>query len=434
MDRTSFENRRKALFAKMRDNSVAILSAANIVYRNSDTEFPYRQNSHFYYLTGFNEHHAIAVFIKKQNQNHFVLFCQENDLEAEKWTGPRWGLEGAKKQFCADETYSIKAIDNKILELLQNITTIYHIINGNQSLNKKIFGWVSHLKQKVRQGIQVPYEYSDLSKLLNEQRLIKSTEEISAMQKASDISVLAHKQAMTQARVGMYEYELEAILLKTFYESGSRSPAYPSIVAAGNNACILHYTQNNTKIAQNDLVLIDAGAEYDLYASDITRTFPVSGQFTAEQKAIYELVLQAQKAAIEKAVKENAWDQMQKAILKILVEGLVDLKILKGTTDSLIEQKAYFPFYMHNSGHWLGMDVHDVGEYRQGEQWRLLEPGMVLTIEPGLYISPSNTDVAEKWRGIGVRIEDDILITESKPKILTDKLPKEIADIEHLMK
>lgn len=428
-----FQNRRKALFSKMKENSIAFIASAPHVYRNSDTEFPYRQNSHFYYLTGFDEANAIAVFIKKQNQTQFILFCQENDLEAEKWTGPRWGLTEAKKQFGADETFAITQQDTKMPQLMENTSTVYQLIESNAALQKKILSWVKKVKHKVRQGIEAPCEFYDLSKLLNELRLIKSEDEIERIQKACDISVQAHINAMKGCKVGMYEYGLEGILLQTFYEHGSRYPAYPCIVAAGNNACILHYTRNDKKIAEGDLVLIDAGAEYDYYAADITRTFPANGQFSQEQRAIYELVLNAQLAAIDKATQNTPWNQIQQTIIAIIVDGLVALKILKGKPQDLIEQKAYFPFYMHNSGHWLGMDVHDVGDYRVQGQWRPLVQGMVLTIEPGIYIAKNNTQVDEKWRGIGVRIEDDILITQNKPKVLTEKVPKTIEDMKQIL-
>lgn len=432
MEPATFQNRRKALFSKMKDNSIAIITSAQHIYRNSDTEFPFRQNSYFYYLTGFDEANAIALFVKKQNQTQFILLCQENDLEAEKWTGPRWGLQEAKKRFGADETYAITTQDAQIPRLMENTLTVYQLLDSNASLQKKILSWVKKLKHKVRQGIEAPCEFYDLSKLLNEQRLIKSIEEMKLIQKACDISVQAHINAMKNCRVGMHEYELEAMLLQTFYQLGSRYPAYPCIVAAGANACILHYTRNDNKVVENDLVLIDAGAEYDFYAADITRTFPANGKFTQEQQAIYELVLDAQLAAIDCARAGVPWNKMQQSILTVLVEGLVSLKILQGKTQDLIEQKAYIPFYMHNSGHWLGMDVHDVGDYRVQGQWRDLEPGMVLTIEPGIYIAKNNMQVAEKWRGIGVRIEDDVLITKDKPQVLTQNVPKHIEDIKQI--
>jgi Xaa-Pro aminopeptidase len=311
---------------------------------------------------------------------------------------------------------------------------VYYLINTDKDFERKIFSSIQTLSRKVRQGVVVPHQFVDLRVILDENRLIKSDDELKLMRKACEISAHAHMEAMQQCQVGMHEYELEAILLQEFYRHGSRYPAYSSIVATGNNACTLHYTRNTAKIQNHDLVLIDAGAEYQYYAADITRTFPANGQFTKEQHAIYELVLASQVAAIEQVAPNTPWDNAQQTILNILVQGLVDLKILQGDVQSLIQEKAYFPFYMHNSGHWLGMDVHDVGEYKQQGKWRTLQPGMVFTIEPGLYISENNLNVEEKWRGIGIRIEDDIVVTKQGYDVLTKDVIKTPAQIEKLMK
>lgn len=428
-----FQARRQKLFDHMIDNSIALLSAAPTQHRNSDTEFPYRQESHFHYLTGFDESFAIAVFVKKQGKLKFILFCQDRDESAEQWTGPRAGIKGAIEEYGADEAYPINEASLRFPELFYGMSTIYYLVSTHPAFDKKLFSWINALRTKTRSGIASPYRFMDLRLLLAELRLIKSPDEIEALQTACDISAHGHIQAMKRCRIGMHEYNLEAILLYEFYRKGSRYPAYPSIVASGNRACVLHYTKNNAVLKDNELVLIDAGAEYDYYASDITRTFPINGKFTAEQQAIYELVLASQMAAIEMIAPQLSWDEIQKKIVEVLITGMVDLKILRGDPKVLIEEKAYAPFYMHNSGHWLGMDVHDVGDYRAGDIWRKLLPGMVFTVEPGLYLSESNTKIPEKWRGIGVRIEDDILVTEQGKTVLTHAVPKTVNEIENIM-
>ncbi|MGD9592808.1 MAG: Xaa-Pro aminopeptidase [Candidatus Berkiella sp.] len=425
---TSFKARRSNLFNLMANNSVAVLHAASILHRNSDTEFPFRQDSYFYYLSGFNESNALIVLSKKEGTQKFIIFCQDKDPIAEQWTGPRAGIKGACEMFGADEAYPINLVDEKIPNLLANTDCVYYLTGLNKHFDNKLFTWVENLRKKIRQGQNAPRQFFDLRQLLDEQRLIKSDTEITLMQKAASISTLAHQRAIEQCEVGMHEYTLEGILLNEFYRQGARYPAYPCIVASGNNACTLHYTQNNAVIKDGDLVLIDAGAEYDNYAADITRTFPANGKFSAPQRAIYELVLASQLAAINEVKPGVLWDAMQNKILSVIVQGLIDLKILKGELKTLIEEKAYLPFYMHNSGHWLGMDVHDVGEYKVHNQWRALSTNMVFTVEPGIYISQTNTSVDEKWRGIGVRIEDDVIVTQNGFEVLTQvaKAPQEI--------
>ncbi len=428
---SQFQPRRQQVFDKMVENSVAVVAAGKNQYRNGDTEYPFRQDSYFYYLTGFEESHAIVVLVKKQQKQWCILFCQEKDPSVEMWTGERVGVQGAL-QLGFDAAYPLQDAPFQFSELLEDITTVYHLIHHQGAFDKKLFSWISKVRKKTRQGIQAPYQFIDLRKIVNELRLIKTPEELVAVRRACEISVHAHIQAMQRCQAGMHEYELEAILLQEFYRQGSRYPAYPSIVASGNNACTLHYTRNNSVIAAKDLVLIDAGAEYKNYAADITRVFPASGQFSAPQQAIYELVLASQMAAIEQVASGVTWDRMQQRILEVLVAGLVDLKILKGTVSTLIAEKAYLPFYMHSSGHWLGLDVHDVGDYKTDGQWRALREGMLLTIEPGLYFAESNVLVPEKWRGIGVRIEDDILVTKQGAEVLTDGAPKTVREIEKL--
>lgn len=432
LSQMEFKARRQQVFAQMHNNSIAILSAAPMQHRNSDTEQPYRQDSYFYYLTGFDETFAIAVLIKKEDKQRFILFCQERDPAAEQWTGSRAGRQGAIEQYGADEAFAINEASAQFNNLFADIQHIYFLVNNNLAFDKKLFSWVDAQHRKARKGIHAPSTFIDLRLILDEMRLFKTKEEINLLNKVCDISAKAHVSAMEHCRVGMYEYELEATLLYEFYRKGCRHVAYPCIVAAGFNACVLHYTRNHTQIKENDLVLIDAGAELDNYAADITRTFPANGRFNKEQQAIYELVLASQLAAINAIKPEATWDQMQKTILDVLVQGLVDLKILKGDPKKLIEEKAYLPFYMHNSGHWLGLDVHDVGSYKTADGWRLLEKGMVFTVEPGLYISHDNLQVDEKWRGIGVRIEDDILVGD-KPIVLTHGVPKTVKEIEEIM-
>lgn len=428
-----YKARRQRIFEKMLDNSVAILPAASIQYRNSDTERPFRQESHFHYVTGFDENSAIATLIKIQGRCLFVLFCQPKDPTMEQWTGVRAGLEGACKQYGADEAYAISEVSCQLLDILSRADTVYFLMNAARHFHKKLFSLMKALQKKVRSGAHRPSQLIDLQLILNEMRLVKSEEEIKKIKRACDISALAHLKAMQQTRPGLYEYDLEAILFYEFCRQGSRFCAYPSIVASGNNACTLHYTQNDCILKENELVLIDAGAEVDYYASDITRTFPISGKFTGPQQALYELVLAAQKEAINSLAPGILWSDAQDKILEILVRGLVDLKILRGNVQDLIHEKAYRPFYMHNSGHWLGLDVHDVGEYKVDNAWRPLKPGMVFTVEPGLYIDERLEDVDDKWRGIGIRIEDDIVITSNGAQILSDKVPKEIKEIEEIM-
>lgn len=434
MESGIYAKRRHEVFQQMSEHSITVLTSAPSQFRNSDTEYPYRQDSHFYYLTGFDESDAIAVLLKKQGICRFILLCQDKDPLVEQWTGKRIGIQDAIKEYGADEAYPINEQDIRLPELFAGTKIAYLLINNYPLFDKKIFSWLKTLHKKVRQGVMVPTQLMDFRQIIDEQRLIKSKEEIETMRKACEISAQAHIQAMEHCQVGLYEYELEAVLLNTFYRHGSRYPAYSSIVATGTNACTLHYTRNNCVIKNNDLVLIDAGAEYHYYAADITRTFPANGKFTASQQAIYELVLASQQAAISQIAKGVHWNKAQETILKVLVRGLVDLKILKGDVSTLIEEKAYLPFYMHNSGHWLGMDVHDVGEYKIEGDWRPLKPGMVFTIEPGLYISENNTQVSPEWRGIGVRIEDDVLVTEQGIEILTEGVPKAVNEIEKLMR
>lgn len=421
--------RREALFLALPENSLAMIAAAPMQYRSNDVEWPYRQDSYFYYLTGFEEAHAVAFFLKRKGTQKYILLCQEKDPKAEQWTGERVGPQKACTEYGANEAYAISELETRLSEYITGASSVFWPIGERGAFDKKLFAAIARKRRASRSGIEFPHQFQDIRLFLNEKRLIKSEEEIKIIRKACDISVEAHLKAMIACREGMSEYEIEAILLNEFYRQGSRFPAYSSIVASGNQACVLHYVKNNAIMAANEMLLIDAGAEYQYYAADITRTFPVGKSFSAPQQAIYELVLAAQEAAIAIAKPGLFWDKLQNTILEVLVAGLVDLKILNGNVQNLIAEKAYLPFYMHGSGHWLGMDVHDVGDYKVNGEWRALEPGMVLTIEPGLYIGNHLSQVNASWRGIGVRIEDDILITSSGNENLTARLPKRVEDI-----
>ena len=430
---TEYSQRRQQLMAQMTENSIAIVPTAVETVRNLDVEHPFRQDSDFYYLSGFPEANACLVLIPGREQGEYILFCEDKDPALEIWTGRRTGPEGAARDFFADEAYPIEALESVMPGLLEGKSRIYTEMGANSQFDSQLLHWVNKVKAMVRKGAEVPHEFSVLGHLLHEMRLIKSPAEIGIMQKAADISAAAHCRAMKNAKPGCFEYQLEADIMHEFMREGSRWPAYPSIVGGGENACILHYTNNDMMIENGSLILIDAGCELDYYAADITRTFPVNGKFSPEQKALYELVLSAQLAAIEQVKPGNSWNAGHEAAVAVLVTGLVELGLLKGDVQQLIEDESYREFYMHRTGHWLGMDVHDVGEYRINKEWRPLKPGMVLTVEPGLYVAPDCEDVDVRWRGIGIRIEDDVVVTEDGCHILSHKVPKTVAEIEALM-
>jgi len=433
LDRAEYAKRRRELMDSMTPGSIAILASAPVTVRNRDVEHPFRQDSDFYYLSGFDEEHSVLVLIPGREHGEYVLFCQEKIKEQEIWTGRRVGPEDAIDVLQCDDAFPITDIDDILPGLIEGKERIYANLGTSPEFDQKLMQWVNHIKAQVRSGATPPHEFCALDHLLHEQRLVKSADEIRVMRKAAQISAEAHTRAMQVVRPGMREYQLEAELMQIFMAAGSRWPAYPSIVGAGDNGCILHYTRNDDEIKDGDLVLIDAGCELDYYASDITRTFPANGRFTEPQRKLYQLVLDAQYAAIEATKPGNHWNQPHEAAVKVLTEGLVQYGLLEGNVDELIESLAYRQFYMHKTGHWLGMDVHDVGEYRVDGEWRELEPGHVLTIEPGLYIAPDDDTVDEQWRGIGIRIEDDVVVTEDGCDILTRDVVKEIADIEALM-
>ena len=428
-----FNKRRKDLMVQMESNSIALLSSAPPSVRNNDAEYQYRQNSDFFYLTGFAEPNALLALIPRRRQGEVVLFCQEKDKEKELWTGYILGPDAAIEELGVDDAYPIDDIDDIITGLIEGRDRVYYSMGKDDDFDNCVMEWVKVIRSKAKIGSHPPSEFQVLDHLLHELRLHKSPTEIKLMEKAAKISAEGHKAAMAHCKPGVMEYELEAELLYAFTRNGSRAPAYVSIVGSGDNACILHYDSNNAKVKDGDMVLIDAGCEYQYYASDITRTFPASGKFTPEQKAIYEIVLESQKAAIAEVKPGAQWDAPHNASVRVITKGLVKLGLLKGRPAQLIKSEAYKDFYMHRVGHWIGMDVHDVGDYKIDDHWRLLEPGMVTTIEPGIYISPNNTKVAKKWRGIGIRIEDDVLVTKSGNKILSAGIPKTVQEIESFM-
>ncbi len=428
-----YQRRRKRLMDIINEGSIAILPAAPLRVRNRDVEYPYRPDSDFYYLTGFPEPEAVAVFIPNRPQGEYVLFCRERDPSMEQWNGYRAGLEGACEQYGADDAFPIDDLDEILPGLLENKERVFYTMGADPAFDQRVVKWLNLVRERVRSGVTAPAEFVSLQHHLHEMRLIKSAAEIKLMRQAAQISTGAHRRAMQACRPGMTEYQLEAELVHEFMCHGARSPAYPSIVGSGANGCILHYVENSGGLADGDLVLIDAGAEYACYASDITRTFPVNGQYSQDQRAVYDIVLEAQTAAIEQVKPGNHWNDPHEAAVKVITRGLVDLGILKGKVSDLVEQEAYRPYYMHRTGHWLGMDVHDVGDYKVDGEWRLLEPGMVMTVEPGLYLSRGINGLAKRWHNIGIRIEDDVLVTKNGHEVLSRDVPKSADEIESLM-
>ncbi|QEQ98092.1 Xaa-Pro aminopeptidase [Neptunomonas concharum] len=433
IDQTEFAGRRQRLMEALPINSAVIVPSANLQSRNSDVEWPFRQDSDFYYLSGFDEPDALIVLLKNGSQVRYHLFCQPRDPEMEIWNGYRSGPSGARTHYHADQAWSSEEIDERLPQLLDGIETLFFCMGGPYDTEIRIDAWLKTMRRKRRQGVRAPYRQEDLSPRLHEMRLFKSPQEIAVMSHAAEVSAQAHIKAMKLCRPGLFEYQLEAEIIHHFMQNGCRLPAYSSIVGGGENACVLHYVSNRHELKQGDLVLIDAGCEWDYYAGDITRTFPVSGKFSDDQKALYELVLKAQLACLDAIRPGLLWEESHDLSVRIITEGLVALGILEGNVGELIEQGAYKAFYMHRLGHWLGMDVHDVGDYKVANEWRPLEAGMVMTVEPGIYIAADNQNVEPRWRGIGIRIEDDVLITEDGNKVLTASVPKTIAEIEALM-
>ncbi|WP_198265093.1 Xaa-Pro aminopeptidase [sulfur-oxidizing endosymbiont of Gigantopelta aegis] len=427
-----FTRRRKHLMQDMGNDSIAILPTAVEQVRNRDVNFIFRPDSDFLYLTGFWEPEAVLVLIPGRKHGEYVLFCREKDETQEIWHGRRAGQEGVLEKFAADDSFPISDIDEILPGLMENKTRVFYTMGIHADFDQRLTGWVNQLKQKVRMGVNAPGEFVALDHALHEMRLFKSASEIKMMKKAASVSCLGHERLMKICQPGLYEYQLEAEFIHHCMFNACREQAYPSIVGGGENGCILHYTENNMPLKAGDLVLIDAGGEYQGYASDITRTYPVNGRFSTEQKALYELVLEAQLAAIEMVYPGSHWNAPHEAAVKVITRGLVKLGLLKGRVDKLIKEEAYKPFYMHRTGHWLGLDVHDVGDYKIDNEWRMLEPGMVLTIEPGIYTG-DNRKIAKKWRNIGIRIEDDVRVTRTGYEVLTARAAKTVDDIEALM-
>jgi Xaa-Pro aminopeptidase len=417
---------------QMGQGAVALLPAALEAPRNRDVHYPFRQDSDFYYLTGFPEPEALLV-LAPGHEREFSLFCRGRDPLLETWHGRRAGPQGAVERYGADHAHPLEEMDELVPGLLENRARVFYSIGYNFDFDRRVMHWVNQIRAKARTGIRPPREFIAIEHLLHEMRLRKTATEAAVMREAARITAEAHVQAMRTCRSGLMEYEIEAELMYYFTRNGA-GWAYPPIVGGGENACILHYTESNAVLKDGDLLLIDAAAEVDGYAADITRTFPVNGRFTGEQKAVYEVVLSAQEAAIDQVRPGKPWNGFHDAAVRVLTEGLVELGLLQGDLDALIEAEQYKPFYMHRTGHWLGMDVHDVGDYKTDGQWRDLEPGMVTTVEPGLYIPAGSKGVDERWWNIGVRIEDDVLVTTQGYEILTAAVPKKVGEIEALMR
>ncbi|OHE83458.1 MAG: Xaa-Pro aminopeptidase [Lysobacterales bacterium RIFOXYD1_FULL_69_11] len=414
------------------DDAILVLPAAKETVRSRDTHHPYRQDSDFSYLTGFPEPEAVLVLVPGRAHGEALLFCRERDPDREGWDGPRFGPEGAVEAFGMDDAYPIGDLDDILPGLLEGRSRVYYHFGRDAEFDLQLIGWVNRVRAMMRMGAQPPHEFLELGHLLDEMRLFKDRDELKLMQRAADITVEAHAAAMRAVRPGMHEYQLQAQLEYTF-RMHDAVPAYGSIVGAGANGCVLHYVANAGRINDGDLVLIDAGAEYRGYAADITRTFPANGRFTPAQRALHDLVGQAQAAALAQARPGVPYQAGHDAAVETLTEGLLKLGLLKGSLEKNIAEERYKRFYRHKTGHWIGLDVHDVGEYRIDGESRLLEPGMVFTIEPGLYIAPDDTSVAAKWRGIGIRTEDDVLVTADGHRVLTDALARSSDEIEAFM-
>ena len=430
---SEYQNRRQQLAMRLPAGSIALIPAASECLRNGDAHYRFRQDSDFYYLTGFNEPDAVLLIMAGKT-GESVLFNRARNFTEEQWTGTRLGQEGACEQLGVNAAYPIADLKTRLPEWFANKTAVYYPVDRYPACDQLVLNTWKTIKGQTRRGIDAPNAFADITTTLGEMRLFKSKAEIQSMREAARISVAAHQRAMRTCRQAQFEYELEAEIVYELARQGCRSMAYDAIVAGGSNACILHYTDNNQALRAGDLLLIDAGGEYQNYAADITRTLPVSGRFSAEQKAIYELVLAAQKAGIACVRPGCVWEEAQLAIVRVLTSGLIDLSLLQGTIDDLIATEAYKPFYMHRSGHWLGLDVHDVGRYKVDGNWRKLEPGMVLTVEPGLYIHESIQGIDSRWHGIGVRIEDDIAVTADGHENLTCALAVEVNEIEALVR
>jgi Xaa-Pro aminopeptidase len=439
---TDYAARRARLAAQMLPGAVAVLPTAPEVLRNGDSDYPYRHDSYFHYLTGFGEPESVLVLVAAAGERpaRAILFCREKNLEREIWDGYRYGPEAARTAFGMDEAWPIAELDARLPDILADAPALYYATSSNAALDAQVQGWIKAVRARSRSGVTAPSSFHDLLPLLDEMRLIKDDDELATMQRAGDISGQAHARAMRAARPGLHEYALEAELLYDFRRHGAQFPAYTPIVASGPNACVLHYNVNDRLMQDGELVLIDAGCELDGYASDITRTFPVNGRFTPAQRTLYELVLAAQEAAFAAIQPGRPYSAFHEAALRVLVQGMLDLGLIPAgqfaNVEDAIAAKAHGPFYMHGTGHWLGMDVHDVGAYRDltsaDKPSRPLQPGMVLTVEPGIYVRPAEGVPEEYWH-IGIRIEDDVVVTDDGCRILTSAAPKAVEEIEALV-
>jgi len=431
MNISEFARRRKQLMRMVGDGGIAILPAAPVRTRSRDVEYRFRQDSDFFYLTGFAEPDAVAVLMPGRDNGEYLLFCRERNPGKELWDGRRAGQDGAIKNFAADDAFPIDDIDDILPGIMESCSRVYYTMGLYSEFDARIADWINSLRSRELRGVHTPQEFVALDHLLHDMRLYKGRAEISAMRRAAKVAVKAHQRAMQAVRPGLYEYEVEAEFASEFRRNDAWM-SYSPIVATGANACTLHYVENGDLLKDGDLLLIDAGCELDYYASDVTRTIPVGGKFSPEQRAVYEIVLEAQLAAIEKTRKDNHWNEPHDAAVKIITRGLKKIGLLDGTLPRLIKDGAYREYFMHRTGHWLGMDVHDVGDYKVGDEWRLLESGMVTTVEPGIYI-PASRKVPARWRNIGVRIEDDVAITNNGPDVLSKGLAKDPDEIESLM-
>jgi Xaa-Pro aminopeptidase len=431
-DDISIYRRRREQLAKAIGAGVAVVPTAPERIRNRDTHYPYRFDSHFYYLTGFAEPEATLVIVAGASPKT-LLFCRQKNEEREVWDGFRYGPQAARERFGFDEAQPIEALDDGMAALLENQPALLYPVGDDPAWDLRATQWLNAVRARARAGVAAPDRLQDVRVVIDEQRLIKDAHELALMRRSARIASAAHRRAMQATRPGRSEYEVEAELLYEFRRAGAQFPAYWPIVAGGANACVLHYVFNNAPLADGDLLLIDAGCELDGYASDITRTFPVNGRFSAAQREVYEIVLAAQLAAIEKVRPGTAWNEPHDAAVRVLAQGMLDLKLLGGSLDQVLEKETYKRFYMHRTGHWLGLDVHDAGDYKRAGKWRTLEPGMVLTVEPGLYIRAA-PDVPERLHDIGVRIEDDVAVNAAGCEVLTAETPKRVEDIEALMR
>lgn len=430
---SEFKARRTKLMQQMTPNSIAVLWAAPEYLRNGDSTYAYRQNSHFHYLTGYPEPMAAMILIPGRPEGEFIFFNEPNNPDYEIWVGKRIGQEGACQEYDANEAHPIEKMSEILSQLLEGKTRLYYSVGISDEWDKQITQSLAKIRARVRSGVGCPQDITNIDHLIDELRLIKSASEIQTMRHIGELSAQAHIQGMLACKTAINEYQVEAALWHHLAMHGCRQWAYTPIVGIGKNACVLHYIQNDAPLVPGELLLVDAGGEWDNYSSDITRTYPINGKFSPEQRQVYEIVLRSQKAGIEAIKPGLPWNEIQKTIIRVLIQGLAELGILKGAIDGLIEKEAHKPFYMHNSGHWLGLDTHDVGTYKVDQQWRPLKAGMVLTVEPGLYIKPSK-NVDPRWWNIGIRIEDDIVVTDTGYEVLTSAAPKEIDEIETLMR